>query len=273
MLGEGEGRGGRLRQISELPYDRRRMIVVRDAGTPDPTSAGQRIGNAFRSGGILGIAVTMAAVEAVRILGERSAADWAPLAVTTSEAADLQFPVGHPRRAVVYVGHPIDPMTYIPMAQFHTFLFEHKVAEALRLIRSLGADTVDVVHVQGWDSRVGIKLSAPLPGAEQVQASAAVGVERGRGHSIIGRMRLQPSGPPRIPNNLVWFPHEPLWKEVADARLTSGLRAFVLDIKSFDDYGVNANLQALIARSGLEAGGSFVEHSATWWRLEGTFLD
>jgi len=85
------------------------------------------------------------------------------------------------------------------------------------------------------------------------------------------RMRLKPQGPPCIPDNLVWFPHEPLWQEVADARLTSGLTSFVLDVRSFDDYGVNSSLKALVAKSGLEAGGSFVEHRATLWRLEGTF--
>jgi len=36
-------------------------------------------------------------------------------------------------------------------------------------------------------------------------------------------------------------------------------------------YGVNASLKALVAKSGLEAGGTFVEHRATLWRMEGTF--
>jgi hypothetical protein len=84
-------------------------------------------------------------------------------------------------------------------------------------------------------------------------------------------MRLNPSGSPRVPDDLVWFPHEPLWQEVVDARLTSGLTSFVLDVRSFDDYGVNASLKALVDKYGLEAGGSFVEHRATLWRLEGTF--
>jgi hypothetical protein len=53
----------------------------------------------------------------------------------------------------------------------------------------------------------------------------------------------------------------------------SGLKDFALDVRSVDDYGVNANLKALVAKSGLEAGGSFVEQRATLWRLEGTFTD
>ena len=62
----------------------------------------------------------------------------------------------------MYVGHPVDPTTYVPVADFHRFLFEHKVAEALRLIRSLGAVTVEVVRVEGWDRAVGVNLGAGL---------------------------------------------------------------------------------------------------------------
>jgi hypothetical protein len=71
-------------------------------------------------------------------------------------------------------------------------------------------------------------------------------------------MRLKPTQSPWVPTDLVWLPHEPLWQEVAQARLESGLDSFVLDVRSTDDYGVNARLKALVAKAGLEAGGAFV---------------
>ena len=40
---------------------------------------------------------------------------------------------------------------------------------------------------------------------------------------------------------------------------------------STDDYGVNASLKALVAKAGLEAGGSFIAHRNTVWRLQGAF--
>jgi hypothetical protein len=269
------------KHISELPYDQRRMIVVGDKEAANPRYSFKRTALLSDRPGVRAAAAVadgymhLAYPESIwwssRIRG--SSVRGRLLAVKTSEAKALRFPVGHPRSKVVYVGHPIDPVMYLPMAQFHTFLFEHKVAEALRLIRSLGADSVDVIRVEGWDSSVGISLAAPLPGAEQVQVGATAGFERSQGHSVMARMRLRPSGKPSVPDNLVWLPHEPLWQEVVDARLTSGLRSFTLDIKSFDDYGVNARLSAQIAKFGLEAGGSFVRHCATLWRLEGTFVN
>jgi hypothetical protein len=193
------------------------------------------------------------------------------LAVTPVEATQLEFPIGHPRRKVVYVGHPIDKPKYLPVAQFHTFLFEHKVAEALRLIRSLGAQTVEVVRIEGWDHNAGIHLSVPVPGSDQVELGASAERNRASGNYVMTRMTLSPTEAPHVPDGLVWFSHEPLWMEVAEARMRSGLTSFSLDVRSADDYGVNAGLKVLVSKSGLEAGGSFVEHQSTTWRLQGTF--
>jgi hypothetical protein len=36
-------------------------------------------------------------------------------------------------------------------------------------------------------------------------------------------MQLSPTTPPHIPSDLVWFRTKPLWQEIANARLESGL--------------------------------------------------
>jgi hypothetical protein len=66
---------------------------------------------------------------------------------------------------------------------------------------------------------------------------------------------------------------EPLWQEVANARLDSGLRAFTLEVNYTDDFGINASLKAKIAGVGLEIGGTFTEYRETVWKLGGTFAD
>jgi hypothetical protein len=113
----------------------------------------------------------------------------------------------------------------------------------------------------------------PVPGAEQVEIGAKTTYKRSQGDSVMFSQRLEPFGKPSVPDNLVWLPHEPLWQEIVDARLNSRLRSFDMGVSSVDDYGVTANLKAKIAKSGLEAGGSFVEHRATLWRLKGTFAN
>ena len=135
-------------QIPRLPYNERRMIVVGDAGVANRTvsNKGLMVAAAVTTAFV---AYALFAVKALDRSLKQSSIKVHLLVLKSSEAAALRFPVGHPRNKVVYVGHPVDPVTYIPMAHFHTFLFEHKVAEALRLMRSLGADSVDVVRVEG----------------------------------------------------------------------------------------------------------------------------
>jgi hypothetical protein len=104
---------------------------------------------------------------------------------------------------------------------------------------------------------------------------AQVGVDTSRrakaGHEIVTTMTLTPKREPHIPDDLVWTPHEPLWAEVAKARMEDGLDEFVIDVRSTDDFGVNASLEALIGKTKLDAGGKFIEHQYTTWRLQGAF--
>lgn len=273
-------------ELLGMPYNQRRIIVVTDdptvvsgklkavlarrAGSLSDTLSSPKIRPVVR----LLPSVAMANVVAAyltKALSEMRKGGENLVPVSSAEAARLHFPVGHPRRRVAYIGHPVDPPVYIPVADFHRFLFEHKVAEALRLIRSLGAVSVEVVRVEGWDQTVGVGISVPLPEAYQVDIGVSASREHGSGHAILSTMRLNPTQSPWVPEDLVWLPHEPLWQEVAQARLESGLDSFVVDVRSTDDYGVNAGLKALVAKAGLEAGGAFVEHRSTVWRLRGTF--
>jgi hypothetical protein len=160
-----------------------------------------------------------------------------------------------------------------PGTRLHRSLFEHKVAEALRLVRSLGANRITVLHIKGWDRNAAANIGLNVP--QIAGLDLHVGAEASRidaaGHQILTSMKLAPTRAPSLPKGLVWFPHEPLWAEVADGRLESGLEEFVVDVRTTEDFGVNATLKTLISKVGLEAGGKFVEHTNTVWRLEGTF--
>jgi len=261
-------------QVVALPYDARRIIVVTDKVPPAVDKPARwELPSKLVSLGWGGIGLAAAAL-AVEIVAEFREGGEHVLPIQFETARGLRFPTGHPRRNVVYVGHPVDAGSYIPAADFHRFLFAHKVAAALRLVRSLGATTVKVVAVEGWDSsaaaKLGISLPQPVAGAK-VEASAEYGRQGSMGYEVLTTMKMAPSGEPALPTHLVWTPHEPLWSELAQARIESGLTDIVIDIRSTDDFGVNAGLKALINKTGLDAGGEFVEHKKTTWRLEATF--
>jgi hypothetical protein len=274
-----------VQELLQMPYNQRRIIVVRD-DAPAVVTSGKSASPVARSIASFArayptvaslvlayptVALARVAVDLVKARREMRQGGENLIPVTSIDATQLRFPVGHPRRKVAYIGHPVDPPAYMPMADFHRFLFEHKVAEALRLIRSLGAVTVEVVRVEGWDQTAGVNLGLALPDVSQTDVGVSASKARGSSHLVLSTMRLKPTQSPLIPADLIWLPHEPLWQEVAQARLESGLDSFIIDVRSTDDYGVNASLKALVAKAGLEAGGAFIEHRNTIWRLQGTF--
>lgn len=279
--------------LSSLPYrDRRFLCIAADKlvkharkvqGGPIP--AERQLEGLYRLGELAAAALGGGNTQAISdalILGYRTANFWWSLQhaqtkgvfvllASNSEAEPLRFPVGHPRDRVLYVGHPFTPDTYVPMASFHRFLFEHKVAEALRLLRTLGAVDVEVEHITGWRSTVeaGAEISVPL--IDGVDIGGKVAASSGENRRVISRMKLAPSTDPYVPNDLVWYQHEPLWREVADARLESGLTSFQVDVEYTEDFGVNSSVKTIIAKTGLEIGGAFSEHQKTIWRLKGSF--
>src|SRR5215467_4224150 len=232
------------RNLTDLPYEQRRLVAV-TSSSPMPSNinkikkftsehrgatvaggAAAVVGAALFSPVLLPVA-GVAGVAGV-VMGRRSLQDTAGmlnskginlLLISDDEAKQLIFPIGHWRPKVIYVGHPVNPSEYFPFSDFHRALFEHKVAEALRLVTGLGAKSVVVEHVQGWGRELGVNIGVGAPNTLGAEVSASAGLQRSQGTYIMSRMTLHPSGPAKVPPGLVWLPQEPLWREVVRARL------------------------------------------------------
>jgi hypothetical protein len=190
--------------------------------------------------------------------------------VPIQQATSLSLPPGHPQTDVLYVAHPSDPAAYLPVADFHRLTFEHKFAEAIRLLMHLGARTISVTHTRGWDHEFAGKLSAGIPQVG-VGASAEASIESESSTRLLYEAELTGHNDPQLPDDLVWYPHEPTWQSAAEARLEFGLQRFSLKLQYTDDYGVNADLAVGARNVGFSLGGSFEKHQKTVWSLEGTF--
>jgi hypothetical protein len=188
-------------------------------------------------------------------------------------ASNLKFPVGHPLQDVLYVGDPGVASSYYPAASFHHYLFDSKVAEAIRLLGGLGATEISIEHVQGFDTGAGVDFSISPPGGAGGEIGGGVELANKANSKAKFTMVLAPTKPAQIPDNLVWFSHEPLWQALANLRLEQDLREFLMDVKYSDDFGVNASLKAKVERSGLELGGKFTECRKTVWNLRATFAE
>lgn len=187
-----------------------------------------------------------------------------------TEAESLKFPPGHYKDNTVYVGHPLMAEVYYPLAEFHRFLFEHKVTEAIRLLMSLGAKNILVEHETGWSKEFAGNLSLPIPQAKMTASISASGKKQSDS-CILFRATLKGSDKPILPPELLWFPHEATWRQVAEGRIKYGLQEFSLVVSYTDDFGINANLAAKLTDIDLAIGGQLQKYKKTKWKIEGIF--
>lgn len=220
----------------------------------------------------LGRVLVSIGIETFRAVTAAQAKGVPILPITFEQAEVLNFPPGHPREGVVYVCHPAKRDTYYTMADFHRMAFEHKFAEAMTMLMSLGATSIDVMHVSGWSHEFmgGISVSMPSQ-AGTGSGGAELNLGNSSGKSLLFNAKLNGTHQPRLAENLAWYHHEPVWQSIADGRLNCGLRSFCLTVNYNDDFGIDMKLNAKVNEAGLQVGGKFENHRATVWRIEGTF--
>jgi hypothetical protein len=177
---------------------------------------------------------------------------------------------GHPRLSVVYVAHPTDKRKYFPVAEFHRLTFEHKFSELLFLLMNLGAKEIDVEHQRGWGRDFAVDMSVAIP-VSAPEIGAKAGEQKGQTEKLLYHAEFDGNDSRKTPEDMVWFPHEPTWIQVAKGRMDFGLKKFSLQLNYLDDYSINAGLKVKVEKAGLDLGGQFKNHESTSWLIKGTF--
>ncbi|KDB10487.1 hypothetical protein LIG30_4911 [Burkholderia sp. lig30] len=189
--------------------------------------------------------------------------------ISQTHANSLTFPPGHPREGVLYVAHPAAKGVYFTVASFHRLAFEHKFSEAIDLLMSLGATEIKVEHVRGWSRDFAGNLSVPV---QQTTAGVELSGKQSNASELLYEAHLPGNTEPKLPESLVWYPHEPTWQSMARGRIKFGLAEFSLTVNYEDDFGINAGFKINAGESGLDLGGSFEDHRTTTWKIHGKFL-
>ena len=266
--------------LLQRPYSERQKIVI----STDRITAAMREAEAELLASVtpLGVAdialrilfptgyLVKSAVEEIKTWTSAKDNEVPILYVGESEASEVVFPPGHPRKLVLYIGHPAMAQVYYTIADFHRFTFEHKFSEAINLLMHLGATYIRIEHIRGWSKEFSSGLSAALGGAS-TRIDAEAKEARSSDSQLMYEATLLGTKEARIPESLVWYSHEPTWQSVAKGRMEFGLQEFALNVTYEDDYGVNAGLKASTVKAGLELGGKFADHKETTWRISGKF--
>ena len=274
---------GESASFLERPYSDRQMIVVTDdavveavhraeleALEKDHTVNWLQIGEIALQSLFPSRLAAEVIKEAIKAWSRARASGIQVLQIGKSLAAHLEFPPGHPREGLVYVGHPAKPNVYYTTADFHRVTFEHKFSEAINLLMHLGATHIRVEHVHGWSKEFSSRLSMSLGEADSTVAGEAEATRRA-GTQLLYEATLSGAAEPILPESLVWYSHEPTWQAIAEGRIHFGLQNFSLNVTYGDDFGVNAGLKVSALKAGFELGGQFEDHDATTWRIAGEF--
>jgi hypothetical protein len=266
------------KKFFDKSYNNRQLVLFMDDADILANEKSTKGKTSYRDAAILGIGGL--AFEATVVLAEVILSYWEAkkggvenLELVANSMVNLfQLPPGHPRNNLVYVGHPGIPTVYMPLANFHRLTFEHKFSEVVSLLMHLGARSFKVEHITGWGAEFAAHLSVGLPiTATEVEVGAETGFKQQAQQTLLFHATLDNQQKPSLPENMVWYPSETTWQQVAEGRLKFGLKDFLLYLNYNDDFGVNAGLKLKIEKAGLDLGGSFERLTATTWRISGKF--
>src|SRR5260370_38348540 len=63
-----------------------------------------------------------------------------------------------------------------------------------------------------------------------------------------------------LPSDLVFFKHEPTWREVYYSAVSAGIESCDVEVATSDDFGLNAKSAGEIVRLGFNCAGSYANH-------------
>ena len=206
--------------------------------------------------------------------------------------SDIQFPVGHPKINVLYIGHPYRPHIYIPYNESEDSLFVDKVQEFCYLLQCLGAKEIRILSVIGKSVNELSKysLNAQLGGSGKVYGGDVKGDYANENHSAGETLqhlemlqKFEPNKPPFIPEGLIWYPHNVQWQRLAKSRIDGNLLEYGENISTEEtslfseqsEMELQAHFKALIAKANVNAktnsSDELKKHTKTEWRVEVKF--
>jgi hypothetical protein len=256
----------------QLPYQDRKMIIVTEESWEEKWHRQNR-----EQGFILGSKpyitdLTQISLPFLVSFGGKGKQANGPhvLRVKKDMTMPIKFPLGHPKDGFIYVGHPHEARLYYPMADYHRSLFEHKLCEAIRLLKHLGASELRVEYESGWSTDFCANLSVP-PDIFGKNIAGKASAQTKSQTRMLFEAKFWSSEIPSVPTDLVWYPDEPLWQEVADGRLNRRLKSFSMILSYSTDFGIDAGLAVQVKEMGFEVGGTFKDYQSTVWRMAASF--
>ena len=163
------------------------------------------------------------------------------------EARRLVFEMGHPRTDTLYIQDPLQTNVYIDAESFHASMLERKYNELISVLTALGATRISCIveNSECKEERGHNKYS--------VDGSFSYKAVKGSGHflsdtssskitNLYKRLSVEriltPSKTIELPNDLVFYPFEQRWQDIAKLAKEGRLKKEVVDLTYRTDYAI-----------------------------------
>jgi len=154
---------------------------------------------------------------------------------------EIRFTTGYAQPYELYIGHPYVKDLYIPYKDSSEFFLENKVGELCVLLQALGAAEIEIMSVKGIEvSRMyqnqksfgGNGGTGKFSGSMSYNNSYENSYLYNRNNKKIWKQVFNPNKSAYIPDNLVWYPNELNWKNIALQRLNGGMLEYSFECSS-----------------------------------------
>ena len=159
----------------------------------------------------------------------------------------LVFQPGHPQNGCTYLQHPLMQNLYFEVNSFHQSMLERKQNELLRILESLGAyrASVEIRHEQEevvnrtrdshWDASADVRY---VTGAVSRNTSGELHASASSFQRAKKDWTFNPPPHPALPEDLVFYPSEETWQQLAKSVLRGGLKSAVVDLEYKTEFGI-----------------------------------
>lgn len=150
---------------------------------------------------------------------------------------DVKMPIGHPTANQLYIAHPYADKKYIPFDDYEMDFLGERVREFCEFVQALGATEVVIESIQSKSNEESSVSKKKKKGKTDLAKILPVSIGGGfdsndentrylldtalQGISI--SQKFTPNQKPFLPDNLVWYEHEPTWQQLYRQRMMGTL--------------------------------------------------
>lgn len=170
---------------------------------------------------------------------------------------DIKFEDCVPTVGELYIAHPYRQGVYLPVSKYEHLIFRERIHELSKVMMALGA--TEIRTLQNSDS----KTQSSSENSSNTSASVGLGkfgakgafssflkslAENEKSDSIVINFKNDPIDQPKVPDGLIWYPHDKEWQHIADCRLHGNILEYEISLSSKE-----INFVSEIERSNIEA--------------------